>query len=237
MKIRAIDEYNDAGHLIYSENCVGAFVRGRTREEAVAKFGAEIAQYARWAGMPATAAEDCTVEIVQQKLSALNVCDADSDVLFHSERPPLSAGEYGELKALALRSASDFLELYSSIPDKDGTTLAPRKTFYGDVPVTARDMYEHTKNVNGYYFGEIGVSAQNGPDIYQCRKSAFDTLAKRPDYLDNAVYDGSYGEQWSLRKVCRRFVWHDRIHARAVYRMAIKLCGADNVKNPFMFDM
>ena len=45
----------------------------------------------------------------------------------------------------------------------------------------------------------------------------------------------AYGEDWSLRKVLRRFIWHDRIHARAMYRMAIKVFGAEHVANPFCF--
>lgn len=163
------------------------------------------------------------------------MCDADSDVLFNSEIPPLSRQEYDLLKARSLKSAKDFLALYDSIPNKTGTVLAPRKTFYGPVPVTARDMYEHTKNVNTYYFGEIKVPVPNEPDIYTCRRKGFETVEERSSFLSNAVYDGSYGEQWSLRKVCRRFLWHDRIHARAMYKMAVSLCGSDSVGNPFCF--
>lgn len=72
-------------------------------------------------------------------------------------------------RALALRSAEDFLTLYCSIPDKTHTTLPQRETFYGDVPLTAEEMYRHTKNVNAYYFGEIGVEVGNEPDILICR--------------------------------------------------------------------
>jgi hypothetical protein len=53
--------------------------------------------------------------------------------------------------------------------------------------------------------------------------------------LDNAVIEGSYDELWSLRKVMRRFLWHDRIHAKAMYRMAIKTFGALGVDNTFKF--
>ena len=73
-----------------------------------------------------------------------------------------------------------------------------RQTFYGQVLRTVFEMYEHTKNVNEYYFGEIGV-------------------------------------EWSLRKLLRRFIWHDRIHAKAMYRMAIKTFGVDAVPNIFQF--
>ena len=62
-------------------------------------------------------------------------------------------------------------------------------------------------------------------------------LESQPDFLKNAAYLGSYDEEWSLRKVLRRFIWHDRIHAKAMYRMAVKTFGADIVPNIFQFDI
>ena len=98
-------------------------------------------------------------------------------------------------------------------------------------------MYEHTKNVNAYYFGEIGVQADNNGTIEECRKRGFELLAHQPEFLENKVYLGSYDEEWSLRKVLRRFIWHDRIHAKAMYRMAVKTFGNDVVPNVFSFDL
>lgn len=138
-------------------------------------------------------------------------------------------------KASALRSAADFLALYRSIPDPDQSVLPPRETFYGAVPRTAREMYEHTKNVNSYYFREIGIAADNEGDILSCRERGFLLLERQPDYLQNKVFLGSYEEEWSLRKVLRRFIWHDRIHAKAMARMATKTFGAGRFCDPFGF--
>lgn len=68
----------------------------------------------------------------------------------------------------------------------------------------------------------------------ECRQRGFALLESRSDFLENTVYHESYGEEWSLRKVLRRFIWHDRIHAKAMYRMAIKTFGED-VPNVFYF--
>ncbi len=77
--------------------------------------------------------------------------------------------EYLELKSLTLKSAQDFLTLYLAIPDKNKSCLPVRKTFYGQVPRTAFEMYEHTKNVNDYYFNEIGISADHeGTIVLYC---------------------------------------------------------------------
>lgn len=83
MEIRAVDEYNEHGHLIYLENYIGAYVRGREREEALNKFRSEIKQYAAWSGDEIVNSK-CSIIIVQEKISSLQVSDADSDVLFNS---------------------------------------------------------------------------------------------------------------------------------------------------------
>ena len=233
MTINCVWEHNGNDTLLYAVDYIGAYTRGESLEIAMSKMPQEIISYLKWLGEDTS--DNIEVVITQEKDSELANKDADSDVLFESEKAPLTADEYEKLKALALKSAKDFLALYDSIPDKSATAIAERKTFYGQIPRTADEMYVHTKNVNEYYFAEIEVDADNSGTIYECRKRGFEALEKKPDFLQNAVIDGSYGEFWSLRKVLRRFVWHDRIHARAMYRMAVKLFGAENVANPFCF--
>ena len=231
--INCVWEHNGTDTLLYAVDYIGAYTRGESLDIAKAKMPAEILSYLKWCGE--NASNDFEIVITGEKVSDLNIKDADSDVLFESEKSPLTLDEYEKLKALALKSAKDFLALYESIPDKRATAVPERKTFYGNVPRSADEMYEHTKNVNEYYFTEIDVHANNNGSIYECRKRAFEQLETTADYLNNAVIEGSYGEYWSLRKVFRRFIWHDRIHAKAMYRMAVKVFGAENVKNPFYF--
>ena len=233
MTINCVWEHNGSDTLLYAADHIGAYTRGETLETAARKMPAEICAYRNWCGEPAGA--DVRVAIVGEKASALTIRDADSDVLFESEKAPLTAAEYAKLKALALRSARDFLALYKSVPDKHAAAAPARETFYGKVPRTAEEMYVHTKNVNAYYFSEIHVDADNDGSICECRARGFDALEAQPDFLQNAVFHGSYAEDWSLRKVLRRFVWHDRIHAKAMYRMAVSLFGTERIENPFCF--
>ena len=233
MKVYCVWEHNGNDTLLYAVDYIGAYTRGESLEIAKAKMPGEIISYLKWLGEDTS--DNIEVVITQEKASDLAIKDADSDVLFESEKAPLTADEYEKLKALALKSAKDFLALYDSIPDKSATAIAERKTFYGQVPRTADEMYEHTKNVNEYYFAEIDVDADNGGTIYECRKRGFEALEAKPDFLVNAVIEGSYGEDWSIRKVLRRFVWHDRIHARAMYRMAVRLFGESAITNAFRF--
>ena len=233
MTINCVWEHNGRDTLLYAVDFVGAYTRGETLEAAVRKMQAEICSYLKWCGKKAVTSMD--IVIIEEKVSELAICDADSDVLFESEQAPLTTEEYETLKTLALKSAKDFLALFESIPDKNAAAAPERKSFYGPVPRTANEMYEHTKNVNTYYFAEIAVDADHDGNIYECRKRGFESLESSPDFLQNTVRKGSYGEDWSLRKVLRRFIWHDRIHARAMYRMAIKVFGAESIVNPFYF--
>ena len=88
-----------------------------------------------------------------------------------------------------------------------------------------------------YYFSEIGVPADNEGTVLECRERGFAALESQPDFLKNTVFLGSYDEEWALRKVLRRFVWHDRIHAKAMYRMAVKTFGMQAVPNVFLFEV
>lgn len=255
MKIRCVWEHNQNDSILYSVDYIGAYTRGENLETALQKMPREIASYSAWSGAAAgtvnmkneynhhgeklegAAVETMDMEIVQQKISGLQICDADSDVIFEEERKPLIPEEYDRLKSLALKSAADFQKLYEAIPDKQKSVLPRRKTFYGEVPRTAEEMYQHTKNVNDYYFGEIGVNADNRGTILECREKGFALLEKTPDFLENKVWLGSYEEEWSLRKVFRRFLWHDRIHGKAMYRMALKTFGEGSVPNIYKFQL
>ena len=233
MKINCVWEHNGNDSILYANDYVGAFTRGASKEEAMLKMPKEIRRFRLWQGE--TPLEDYDIEIVQEKESDLQIRDADSDILFISEEKPLRAEEYQYFKSLALKSAEDFYALYCSFPDKNKSALPYRKTFYGSVPRTAEEMYQHTKNVNEYYFSEVGVEADNKGTIVSCRARGFEALESITGYLSLEAVTGSYDEQWSVQKVLRRFIWHDRIHAKAMYRMGILTFGTDAIPDIFGF--
>lgn len=234
MKIEAVCEYNDLGYLIYAANYPGAFVRGTSENEALAKFPGEVRSYLRWRGETTPGFDAPEIETVQRKLSDLQICDADSDVLFDLERQPMTQAEYEAQKLLVLKSAEDFEALYRSIPNPDISGRPPRRTFYGAVPRTPRQMYEHVNQTTSYYAAAMGVELENLPDLYANRMQVLAEIEQPEDFLEGPVHIAPDGESWTLRKLLRRFLWHDRIHARAMWRTATALWG-DSIANPFYF--
>ena len=79
------------------------------------------------------------------------------------------------------------------------------------------------------------IDADNEGSIYECRKRGFEQLENTTDFLNCRLQEGSYGEMWSVRKVLRRFIWHDRIHAKAMWKMVKKTFGENAVENIFGF--
>lgn len=235
MVIHCLSEHRGEDTLLHAIDLLGCCTRGKSLAEAVGKMPGAVRAFLHWCGDAAWKDEEITVEIAVDVPSELNIRDADSDVLYETECGVLTQEDYARLKTLVLKSAADFQALYDSIPDKDKSVLPERQTFYGAVPRTAKEMYRHTRNVNDYYFAEITVEADREGSIYDCRVRGFERLEQKDDFLLNRVFDGSYGERWTLKKVLRRFLWHDRIHARAMYRMAEQTFGKACVEDRFFF--
>ncbi|MCG7343629.1 hypothetical protein MHZ92_05765 [Sporosarcina sp. ACRSL] len=235
IKNNIVIEYNDEGYLMYSESFPGAYTRGKDQNEALSKFPNEIKRYCKWAGIDYSETDIVESVIVQYNKSSLRIHEADSDVIFLSEQAPLSEQEYELIKNRVLKSANDFQMLYDSIPNKNFTPLKERMSFYGAVPRTSKEMYVHTNNVTNYYVGEIGVKLSNLANIHENRVQAIKAIENIDRFLENKTFNGSYGEQWSLLKVLRRFIWHDHIHAKAMYRIALKEWEEDRIQNPFYF--
>lgn len=231
--MKAALEYNEKGCMLFSLDCPGAFARGKTREEAARKLPADVAAFCRWAGWNCP---DGGVEITMESYRPeLQVEDADGDILLPGEELPLGMAEYTALRELVLRSARDLDALYVAIPDPDAPLAAERETFYGEYPNTARKMFEHTNRVTSYYVGEMGAEHENIPGCHENRLYGLMELERIAGFPELPIVEGSYGEMWSLRKVMRRFLWHDRIHARALYRRARAAWGGV-IPDPFRFE-
>lgn len=232
--INVILEYNTKGYLAYCQDYPGAFSRGATKEQAFSKIKNELKSYLSWIGYRSFYLDSYEIKVVQSKQSTLAIHDADTDILFDSEKKPISRETFEEWKHLVLRSASDFLAMYEAIPDQNFSNQPLRKTFYGVVPRSAKEMYEHTNEVTAYYMNGLSIKMPLSSDIISNRILAMELLEEQHELLNNNIFYAPDGEAWTLSKVMRRFLWHDRIHAKAMYRMAVLIWG-NRICNPFCF--
>ena len=234
--IEVIAEYNEHGAMLWADAYPGAFSRGETVSNALERFPKALSEYAAWAhGAPMSNLAESDFVVTHAYQTHLRVEDADSDVLFPSERLPMDMTEYTQKKQLCIRSAQDFEKLFASIPQKDRALRKSRRTFYGKIPCSAREMAEHANRVMEYYANAVGVPFENEGGLLENRKRLFRAIESMPDFLSPKVHTDSDGEQWTRKKLMRRILWHDRIHARALYRLAITFWQKDRIENPFGF--
>ncbi len=147
---------------------------------------------------------------------------------------PSPGAEYALLRSLVLKSARCLDQLYGAIPDPDAPLAPARSTFYGQYPNTARRMFDHVNGCTGYYAAGLGAQCGLLPGCYETRLLGLQALEELPGFLTMPVQEAEDGELWTPRKVLRRFLWHDRIHAKAMFRRARAPWGAQ-IPDPFLF--
>ena len=234
---KAVLEYNDKGVTLWSLRYPGAFARGETAAEAVRKLPAACRRYRLWAKLPieADAAGDEQVRCTRKIKVDAPVEEGFTAALFPEEKLALDMARYTSLKTLCLISARDLEALFASIPQKDRALLKSRRTVYGKVPVTAREMLSHVIEAQRTWAALFGVDLGESQGLLAGRKRLFAGLERQPGYLDGRLVTGPDGELWTLRKLLRRLLWHDALHGRALYRKAVTFWQKERIKNPFGF--
>ena len=234
---KAVLEYNDKGVTLWSLRYPGAFARGETAAEAVRKLPAACRRYRLWAKLPteAYASGEEQVRCTRKIKVDAPVEEGFTAALFPEEKLALDMARYTSLKTLCLISARDLETLFASIPQKDRALLKSRRTVYGKVPVTAREMLSHVIEAQRTWSTLFGVNLGESQGLLADRKRLFWGLERQPGYLDGRLVTGPDGELWTLRKLLRRLLWHDALHGRALYRKAVTFWQKERIKNPFGF--
>jgi predicted RNase H-like HicB family nuclease len=215
-------ETNGKGFLGWIVELPGAYVRGKTIDEAKGKIDKEITEYQKGLNMPMKR-EIITKETIME--SKLAIEDADSDIILEYD-----IIDYENVERLnddcnkILISANKVEEIYKNCKYKDTVDKTKiRKTFYGDVYSTISQQYKHIINVvHEYYLYNIGIDVEKEGNIIENRLKAIKTLRDKYE-KEKSKYYNRPEESWTLRKVMRRIIWHDRIHGKAMERMENKI--------------
>lgn len=237
MVIELISEYNKNGILMQFPCYPGAYTRGETEEVAFSKAKQELLEYKKWADLTISQADINIVKRVKAR-DDLQINDADSEILLDSDCQRLSEGEFNRWSKLALLSANCVLKLYNSITDKNWVQLEKRRqSFLDKPPSTAYEMLLHIDVVSWYYTSRIGINESfNNGKLIENRLKCMDLLRNNYFTKPFQVFEVD-GECWTETKILRRFIWHDRIHAKALYRHGLKMgMNTDELENPFFFN-
>jgi len=217
-----ISEFNNFGVLLHFVTLPGAYTRGATEMEAYSKAAQEAALYCEWAEMPLPKDAPSIAERKEAQ-NGSRLADADTEILLSCDRLKLDIDVFDMWCELAIRSATSFDTLYDSIRDKDWVQAEKlRPAFYGKTPATAREMLFHADVVSEYYLSRIGLRSQlTEGKLLENRKTCVETL--RANYNNEFNIFEADQELWTETKVLRRYIWHDRVHGKALYRHGLKM--------------
>ena len=234
-------ETNGIGYIGFLAELPGAFVRGRTEEEALSKVDSEITSYLRWIGITRPPSS-YNFAVTQRHQCSLMVQDADCEILLESDRRSVEGEEFLELVKLVRYSGETFVALYNQSQLKnwiDQTRI--RKTFYGENPKTIQEIFDHVNGTQYYYLSRAQVPLdRNENDFMGRRESCLGRLEELYHKDGNSRVWEEDKEFWTLKKILRRFIWHDRIHGKAIARILesqkrLSLIG--RYDNPFFFEL
>lgn len=234
-------ETNGRGFMGFIVELPGAFVRGPGENEALAKVPIEAQSYIRWLGSEEHASFNS--QVVQRHSCSLMVEDGDCEILLDSDKGFVSESEWRQLTEMAKYSGETFCELFDSAKLKDWVDEARiRKTFYGNNKKTIQEIFDHVKRTQYYYLSRTSqrLFENEEESLMMIRKDCFQILNQLFGQHNNSRLFRLDNEDWTLKKIMRRFIWHDRIHGKAIVRILEKqkrvgLVG--HYRDPFQFSL
>ncbi len=218
-----IYETNGLGFLGWIEYYPGAYVRGKTIKEAELKIENELNEYANWLNIKINS-DKCICQII--KNSTLHIEDADSNIIFDSELTEFyDNSEFDYFLDLVLISGKKTELLYQKLQNKDKIDpYMQRQTFYGNVYSTINEQFKHIIKVQNYYLEQISTNMKDCNDFNMNRDVFVLKLKEKYKSEKNKIYEND-DEVWTIKKIIRRIIWHDRIHSKAMLRMDIRNKG------------
>jgi hypothetical protein len=234
-------ETNGQGFLGFIVELPGAFVRGPVEDEALSKAHHEAGSYLRWLGHEQTRFPKA--HVVQTHRCRLMVEDADCEILLDNDTREMDDQEFRRLADLAKFSGVTFNKLFDSVELRDWIDEAKiRRTFYGQNKKTIQEIFDHVKQTQYYYLSRTSTSiiADQSEHFMRIRNFSLDALEALFRQNGNLKVYTVDNEAWTLKKILRRFIWHDRIHGKAITRILEKqrqLGLIDRYDDPFRFDV
>jgi len=196
-----------------------------TRAEVLKRIPTKYVEYRAWTRSRGFADPglSLSVEVVEQIRG--------DEVLFAWDRDPATLGELDQAIDLLTASRSDLITTLECLPVGTFDWDPPYERFLPWARWrTVRQVVAHLANTEThYYLPTIGFQPSAEPvpgdsewqtflagrreEVVKC----LDGLRHAPDLAHVAE---AWAEAWSVRKVLRRLVWHERLHTKSIRRIA-----------------
>ena len=219
--IDAIIEYNTSGALLHFVDFPGAYSRGKDIHTAFLNAYDEIEIYSKWANNPIKNNFEIVIPNTYLANPRLNLSNGHSEILIANDKEKFSEETFEKWCALAEYSAECFENLYTAISDKTWNMPEEKKdVFYSHETLTnAEDVYNHVCDCHKKFLEPTGCKCRilKKDGYYDNRKKCISAIKDFYTTCDKADISKKGKEEWTINKVIRKYIWHDRLHARGLY--------------------
>jgi uncharacterized damage-inducible protein DinB len=197
----------------------GCFSSAHTQAEAVAAAPARIAAYFRWLATYRHSMPGGHAPIETDVVTVFHAFPSESNYLvnafFEADRSPLTRQEVEQALWQLDCSRKDLLAvLHSASSDRLTQPIA------GEVQGSIQGILQHIAHGERWYFQNLGLEQSALPE--DPWRALDQTRAQARAWLRALVGDTRIlkwkREPWSVRKVLRRTLWHERDHTQQIGR-------------------
>jgi len=230
-----LEQAADGATLALILDLAGCFAGGASQEEALDRLQAAVAEYHRWLRLH----DDYMPEVrgpfvfeVKETFEIAYEGDYEINSFFAPDAEAASGEDIEWALALLGWQREDILERVKGLSDEAlDWKLA-------DMPgsMSIRQALEHVAQAEVWYLGRLDetpprivvadLPGSTLERLQRVRQAAIQRVQTYPKELRGKVFTHQ-GERWSLRKVLRRAVWHERDHLQqmdamlAAYRVSV----------------
>jgi predicted RNase H-like HicB family nuclease len=205
----------DGTCMAHVPELAGCFAVGSTREEALESLRRAIAEYLTWlaalgeTGAPSSETAEVEVEVAEEVSTAGSYPRRPGEPLafFAADQEPLSHHDVQTAMRLMEYARRDLLDFLHGVPEE---LLHWRP---GPDEWSIAETLLHMAHAEASYIARLEEQSERTPfpQLAAIRSWAYHRLGRLTDPELSHV-TSHRGEKWSVRKVLRRFLEHDREH-------------------------
>ena len=224
---RAFDEDGEAGYHAWIPSYLGFATWGETESDVLEKVPDKLREYIRFrkrCGVPCRVGSDLPEMEVGGQVSG-------NEILFDWDYPPVTPSLIDETIELLHATRTDLLRHVTELSDNALDWNPPYRRFSSWANWrTIREILVHIANVEThYYLPNIGIRPTVSPaasevswehNLLNHRNVTIEALQKLKVEQDlSRVHFFDVHGGWSMGKVLRRLVWHERLHSKSIRRI------------------
>ncbi len=212
---------SDGSCMAHVAELPGCFAIGATREEAIARSREAVAGYVEWLRSHGEPVGDGEIEVEAAQEAPVEGhfpgTPGDHVARFESDMGTVTDEEIGRALRWLGWSRAELEEMFAEVPYEELDWGPPGET------ATMRSILQHVASAEAWYLKnlEAGVAHQLPTTLETVRRWAQRRLREmtREERGALRLHDG---EEWTARKVLRRFLEHEREHSGQLREMMAK---------------